>query len=399
MKKYISVLMACICVLVFAIPQSFAQTGVQNEPRVLSEEQMENVQAAWMATVYNIDFPSVRNDAYAQMKEFDEKLDRLQALGINTIVVQVRPSGDALYESIYNPWSAVLTGTQGKDPGYDPLAHMIESAHTRGMALHAWLNPYRVTTSGTDVSQLAITHSARLNPDWLITANDALYYNPEKSAVKNHIVNTVYEIISNYDVDGIVFDDYFYPSHYPLPEGEDRDGPTANARRAHVNDMIMRVHTIIEMTHPDILFGVSPAGIWKNASSDTTGSATAGNEAYYSVCADARTWIHNEWIDYISPQIYWSIGTSAADYETLVKWWSNEVSDTSVKLWISQAVYRESVASEIDKQLEINQKYDAVTGSMYYNVSHLLGNTGSCQSKIATFNSAKVVENSSEYEK
>jgi uncharacterized lipoprotein YddW (UPF0748 family) len=394
-KRHISIMLAFICLLAFATPQSLAQNGVQTNGPILSEQDMQNVQAAWMATVYNIDFPSVKSDPQAQMNEFDDKLDSLKALGINTIVVQVRPSADALYESVYNPWSAVLTGAQGEYPGYDPLAYMIESAHSRGMALHAWLNPYRVTTSGTDVSTLARTHSARRNPDWLITDGDALYYNPEKDGVKNHIVNTVYELIANYDVDGLVFDDYFYPSHYPLPEGEDRDGPTANARREHVNDMIMRVHTIIEMTHPDILFGVSPAGIWKNDTSDVTG-ATAGNEAYYSVCADARTWIQNEWVDYISPQIYWSIGTQAADYETLVKWWANEVSGTSVKLWISQAVYRESVASQMDQQLEINGKYPEVTGSMYYNVSHLLGDTGSCQSKIASYNSAKVAENMSQ---
>ena len=214
----------------------------------------------------------------------------------------------------------------------------------------------------------------------------AKQHSQEKESVKNLIVYTVYEIIAKYKVDGIVFDDYFYPSKYPLPEGESRDGEIANMRREHINNMIKRVHELIEETRPEVLFGVSPAGIWKNNSSDSTGSATSGNEAYYSNCADVRTWIENEWVDYVSPQIYWSIGTAAADYETLVKWWANEVDGTGVKLWISQAVYRESVASQMDEQLAINKKYPAVTGSMYYNVSHLLGDTGGCQSQIAEFN-------------
>lgn len=390
-SKIISILMILSFIVLYAMPLSFA---VEQYP--LNVDSLSNltpafdVQAAWMATVYGIDFPSSKNDPEAQKEEFDEKLDKLKALGINTIVVQVRPVGDALYESLYNPWSSVLTGTQGVNPGYDPLAYMIEAAHSRGMAFHAWLNPYRVTTSGTDVSLLSDDHPARKNPDLLMRHNDKLYYNPQKEAVKNLIVYTVYEIIQKYDVDGIVFDDYFYPSKYPLPEGESRDGLVADARRHHINDMIERVHAVIKDTHPEILFGVSPAGIWKNASSDPTGSATAGNEAYYSNCADVRTWIEEEWIDYVSPQIYWSIGTSAADYETLVKWWSNEVAGSTVKLWISQGIYRESVASQIAEQLAINKKYSAVTGSMYYNVSHLLNDTGACQSQIQEFNGIAV---------
>ncbi|MBN2898137.1 MAG: family 10 glycosylhydrolase [Clostridia bacterium] len=386
MRRYVAILMSCVALVACAVPQSFAMDATQSGSNIQVIQDTQNIQAAWMATVFGIDFPKTQNDPEAQKKEFTEKMDKLQALGINTIVVQVRPTGDALYQSIYNPWSSVLTGTQGKYPGYDPLAYMVEAAHRRGMALHAWLNPYRVTTKGTDISALSENHPARLNPDLVISYNEALYYNPEKESVKNLITNTVCEIISKYDVDGIVFDDYFYPSNYPLPEGESRDGAVANARRAHVNDLIKRVHTTIETTRPDVLFGISPMGIWKNASSDPTGSATAGNEAYYSVCSDARTWIKNEWIDYISPQIYWSIGTAAADYETLVKWWSNEVAGTSVKLWISQGIYRESVASQIDQQLAINRKYAEVTGSMYYNVSYLLSDIGACQSKIAEFN-------------
>ena len=153
----------------------------------------EEVRGAWIATVFNIDYPTVgaTGNQAQQQKEYIELLDQLQAIGINTVYVQVRPKGDAFYKSQINPWSDILTGVQGQDPGYDPMAFMIEETHKRGMSFHAWLNPYRVTTSGTDLSQLAANHPARLNPEWLITHSDKLYYNPALEAVQQHIADTV----------------------------------------------------------------------------------------------------------------------------------------------------------------------------------------------------------------
>ncbi len=348
----------------------------------------DTMQAVWIATVYNIDFPYTKDDAKAQQKEFIDRLDQLEALGINTVIVQVRPKADALYKSKINPWSDVLTGVQGKDPGYDPMAFMIEEAHSRGMQFHAWLNPYRVTTPGLDVKKLIKTHPARLNPKWLIKHNNALYYNPASKEVKKHIVDSVKEIVENYAVDAIVFDDYFYPSYYPLPKGEDKDGKVANNRRKHVNDLIKQVSEVIKKTKEDVLFGISPGGIWKNKSDDPTGSDTSGNQSYYSVYADSRAWIKNGWIDYISPQIYWEIGHKSADYETLVKWWSNQVEGTKVQLYISHGIYRDVVAKQIDKQFKINKKYSQVTGSIYYNLNTLLANKN-CQKKIAKNNGKK----------
>lgn len=353
---------------------------------VFSSEASEQMQAVWIATVYNIDFPSVKNDPEAQKKEYLQRLDQLEAVGINAVFVQVRPKADALYSSAINPWSDILTGTQGADPGYDPLGFMVEEAHKRGMQFHAWLNPYRVTTSGTDLNALAWNHPARNHPDWVLYHNGALYYNPEKEGVKNHIVETIQEIVLNYDVDGIVFDDYFYPSNYPLPQGEGRDGLVANERRSHVNAMVERVHGVIKATKANVLFGISPSGIWKNQSSDPTGSNTAGNESYYSVYADTRTWIQNGWIDYVSPQIYWEIGHKVANYETLVKWWSNEVKDTNVHLYISQCLYKESVAGQITSQLQMSQMYPEIGGSIYYNMKNLLADTGGCKTKIKAYN-------------
>ncbi|MEG0351912.1 MAG: family 10 glycosylhydrolase [Cellulosilyticaceae bacterium] len=373
MKKILSILMMMCLMIGSMSTQVFAKTT------------NEDVRAVWISTVHNLDYPSVKNNEAAQKSEFIQKLDELQAIGINTVVVQIRPKGDALYQSSINPWSDVLTGTQGKYPGYDPMAFMIEEAHKRGMAFHAWLNPYRVTTAGTDVNVLSSDHPARLNPSWTISYKDALYYNPELPEVKAHIVDTVEELVANYDVDAIHFDDYFYPSNYPLPTGEGKDGDVANSRREHINEMIRQVSEVIKKVDQTVMFGISPMGIWKNDLSDITGSSTGGSESYYSVAADTRTWIQNEWIDYVVPQIYWETGHKLADYETLVSWWSSEVEGTKVKLYIGQGIYKDIVANEITTQLGINQNYSVVEGSFYFSLRDLLNNRMGAKDQIADF--------------
>lgn len=395
MKKIFSVIISLFfAVNIFAesvyVRAESENTAQQNT--VSKNISSQDIRAVWMTTVFNIDFPSVKNNIDAQKNEYIKKLDLLKAMGINTIVVQVRPKADALYKSAINPWSDILTGTQGKDPGYDPMDFMVKEAHKRGMEFHAWLNPYRITTSGTDLNALSTTSPARLHPNWIITYNNALYYNPEIEEVKKHIVDTVKEIVSNYNIDAIVFDDYFYPSSYPLPQGENKDGAVANSRRQNINDMIQRVSKTIRGIKKNVKFGISPAGIWKNTDSDPTGSNTNGNESYYSVYGDTRSWIKNGWIDYVVPQIYWETGNKAADYETLVKWWSNEVRGTNVKLYIGQGIYNNDVAKEIDTQLKINQNYLEVKGSFYYGMKDLLSNKLGCSDKISAFNKSNPIK-------
>lgn len=347
-----------------------------------------DMRAVWISTVYSADYPSVTNDAAAQKKEFIEKLEQAEALGLNTVVVQVRPKGDAFYESELNPWSAVLTGTQGQDPGYDPMAFMIEETHKRGMEFHAWLNPYRITTSGTDLAALSSDHIARKHPDWILTYNNAMYFNPAKEEVKDYICDTVAEIVENYDVDAIHFDDYFYPSNYPLPEGESRDGAVAEERREHVNDLIKMVSKRIHKINASVEFGISPMGIWKNSTSDAEGSATKGAEGYYSVFGDAKTWVEKGWVDYIVPQIYWERGNASADYETLVKWWSNLVKGTDVKLYIGQGIYKDAVAAEITQQMQVNEAYN-VSGSFFFSLRDLLNNRQGCADAIQAYYAKK----------
>ncbi len=358
---------------------------------VSANKRNDDVAAVWISTIYNLDYPSQanRNKPEAQKAEFIEILDSVEELGINKLIVQVRPKADALYKSEINPWSEILTGSQGEYPGYDPLEFMIEETHKRGMTFHAWLNPYRVTTFGTDINVLSKDSFARKNPDLLlehdINNGKALVFNPKKAEVKKHIRDTVDEIIRNYDVDGIHFDDYFYPSNYPLPEGQLKDGVECNERRNHVNEMIKGVHNTINDYDETIKFGVSPRGIWKNNKTDQTGSATNGSEAYYAVYSDSRKWIENNWVDYIVPQIYWETGHRAADYETLVDWWDKEVEGSKVELYIGQASYKDEVAKETYKQLKINEKYKNVKGSYFFSLRDILNDKQNIQDQLKKF--------------
>lgn len=346
----------------------------------------DQVKAVWISTVYNLDYPKTKGEEN-QKNEFIKILDDLKKVGVNKVIVQVRPKGDALYKSKINPWSDVLTGVQGKDPGYDPLEFMIKETHKRGMTIHAWLNPYRVTTSGGDHMVLHESHFAYNNPELTLKynfgeGNEALNYNPASPEVKNHIVDTVKEIIDNYDVDGIHFDDYFYPGNYPLPEGESRDGDVGNERREHVNDMIEKVGKTVRNSGKNIKFGVSPGGIWKNKSSDSKGSNTSGSESYYSVYADTKYWIDNNLIDYIAPQIYWEIGHKKADYKELAEWWNEAVNKSNVELYIGQGIYKEEIANEIDRQIKLNNNLKNIRGSYFFSLRDIQTNSKNVRDKI-----------------
>lgn len=326
----------------------------------------------WIASVYNIDWPKTLDDPEAQKQEFIEILDKLQSLNINAVFVQIRPTSDALYKSYINPWSKYLTGEQGKYPGYDPLQFMIEETHKRNMEFHAWLNPYRITTQGTDLNELAPNNPARIKPEWVLEFNNALFYDPENPEVIEYVAVTVYEIIKKYDVDGIHFDDYFYPYDYPLPEGEDREGEVANNRRESVNNLIRTIYKVIKSTKPSVQFGVSPYGVWKNKSSDLIGSESNSLESYYDLYMDTLTWIDEHIVDYIAPQIYWSTYNNDSNYEVMVSWWNDVVKDSGVRLYIGQNINDLDIASEIYKQIEINREYENVSGNILFSASDIM---------------------------
>lgn len=349
----------------------------------------DEMRGAWISTV-NGDWPSsvAKGNVEKQKLEFIQQLDTLKDMGINAVFVQVRANGDAIYPSGLVPWNSVLTGTQGKDPGYDPLAFMVEEAHKRGLEFHAWFNPFR-TTNSASTTGLAINHVSKLHPDWMVNASGKLYINPGIPEARQHIIDTIMEVVNQYDVDGVHLDDYFYPSNvtfnddaafkaYNTLNTSDR----AEWRRDNINQFVKQLGESIHKVKAGVQYGISPFGVWRNKSVDMTGSDTkAGVTAYDSMNADVRTWIKQEWIDYVAPQVYWSMTLSAARYDKVVDWWANEVANTDVKLYIGHSPYKLGTpeigwqtSQEIIDQLIYNEKYDTVKGDIFFSSQYLTKN-------------------------
>lgn len=347
-----------------------------------------NMRGAWVATV-NGDWPSAsaKNSAQKQRQEFTALLDDLQAMGINAVFVQVRASGDAIYTSKLVPWSRYLTNTQGKDPGYDPLAFMIEETHARGMEFHAWFNPFRANTTSAKTG-LASNHVVNEHPNWIVNTGSQLYINPGIPQARQHIIDAIMEVVNNYDIDGVHLDDYFYPysgSFNDEATYKESNGVFSNKgdwRRNNINVFVKELGASIHASKPKVEFGISPFGVWRNKSVDITGSNTkAGVTAYDTTFADVRTWIKQEYIDYVVPQVYWSIGFAAAPYDTLVSWWAGEVKGTNVKLYIGHAPYKLGTpekgwqtAQQIIDQLAWNESYPEVKGDIFFSAQHLRKN-------------------------
>lgn len=358
----------------------------------------------WVTTVGNADFPSKQGlDATTQKKEADAILDKVNSLGLNAIFLQVRPNSDALYKSNVYPWSVVLTGTQGKNPGYDPLAYFVEGAHKRGLKIEAWINPYRVQTKA-DMSALCSKSPAMLHPDWTVVTSDGqLYFNPGVPAVRDMIENGITEIVQNYDVDGIVFDDYFYPDKDFADTGTFKtfgaSGQTIEEfRRNSVNLLVKETYTKIKNIKPTVDFGISPSGVWANSSQNILGCNTNGAfSSYYDQYADTRLWVKRNWVDFICPQIYWSIGYEKADYLTVLDWWANTVSGTKVKLYVAHAVSKQgsmeqgwSSPDQILLQLRAAEKYKQYKGSVFFDYSDLCKNTDGVATAITNYYDGKL---------
>ena len=353
---------------------------------------------AWIATVANIDWPSAEavGNTGKQQAEMIFLLDSLESIGINAIIFQVRPTADALYYSELEPVSHWLTGSQGswgEQTPWDPLDWTIEEAHKRGMEVHVWLNPYRVNLAKTDTSVICAEHIFRRHPEWFWCHAKQWYFDPGLDVTREWICTIVQDIVQNYDIQAIHMDDYFYP--YPVGKQDLPDSLTFAAhprgfenirdwRRNNVNMAIQDISRTIKECKPEVEFGISPFGVWRNASVDSTGSATtAGITNYDDLYADIRLWIREGWIDYVLPQLYWEIGKKAADYEVLAHWWANEVRGTNCKLYIGMAPYRLEGASakspwgqgnEIKRQMELNRSIPEITGECFYSTRPLLRN-------------------------
>ncbi|WP_409450355.1 glycoside hydrolase family 10 protein [Cedecea neteri] len=366
------------------------------------------IRGVWLATVSRLDWPpvsSVNGSSAAvrssqQQQALKDKLDKLKSLGINTVFFQVKPDATALWPSKILPWSDMLTGKIGEDPGYDPLQFMLDEAHKRGMKVHAWFNPYRVSTNITPGTVAALNRTLSLQPasvfvlhrDWIRTSGDRFVLDPGIPEVRDWITSIVAEVVSHYAIDGVQFDDYFYTES---PGSTLNDGQTyrmygqgyaskADWRRHNTEQLIEQVSRTIKQLKPGVEFGVSPAGVWRNISHDPAGSETRGAAAYDESYADTRLWVQKGLLDYIAPQIYWPFSRSAARYDVLAKWWANVVKPTNTRLYIGIALYKVGEPSknepdwtvsggvpELKKQLDLNDAVPQINGTILFRENYL----------------------------
>ena len=349
--------------------------------------------AVWVSTVYRLDYPSKATTDPAVLKaDADRILQTCADMGMTAVILQVRPSADALYPSSYYPWSADLTGRQGQAPadGFDPLAYWVEQAHALGLELHAWINPFRVTKGGqSEYDSLTADHPAKVHPDWVVEYDGKFYFDPGLPEVREYIIQSAEELARNYDIDGIHLDDYFYPGTnfddadtYAQYGGSFSD--IGDWRRDNVNQLVKELGERVHAIDPDLSYGISPSGVWADRSSQSQGSNTTGGyESYYASYADSRKWVKEEWIDYICPQVYWYIGHPSMDYETIVKWWADVVKGTGVSLYIGMADYQAGNSDPsspwygveaIRQQLELNETIPQVDGEVHFRYQFLAQN-------------------------
>lgn len=301
---------------------------------VMAQPLKREFRAAWIATVANIDWPSKPGlPAIEQQQEFIARLDELKKLGCNAVIVQMRPSSDAFYASKMEPWSRYLTGHAGQAPFpyYDPLVFMIEETHKRDMEFHAWFNPFRALTDSKQ-NLNPPNHITRKHPEWIINYGGKAYVDPGIPDAREYVIDVICDVVKRYDVDGIHIDDYFYPYRVAGQEfGDNRSyakysqGLEKNAwRRNNVDLFITLLNTNIRTIKTHIKFGVSPFGVWRNASKDPEGSDTrAGTSAYDDLYSDVLLWMKKGWVDYLMPQLYWEHGHKAAPFNKLMPWWAS----------------------------------------------------------------------------
>lgn len=349
---------------------------------VVAQSPKREFRGVWMPTV---------TGEYSYMSEKDMKakltseLDLMEKTGINAVFFQIRPASDAWYKSNFEPWSRYITGTQGKDPGWDPTRFMIDECHKRGIEFHAWINPYRVKTSPS--TALSANHYYNRHPELFFEYGGQTFFDPSRQESRDFICNVIMDIVMNYDVDAIHMDDYFYP--YPKPgekipdevafRGNSRGfSDIGDWRRDNVNKLIKKIHETLMATAPWVQFGISPFGIYRNQSSDPKGSHTKGLQNYDQLYADVLLWAKEGWIDYLVPQIYWEIGHPAADYAELLKWWSKNA--TGCRLYIGQDILRtaspDCLGSQQRAKFDLLRANGCVDGYCLYPVKQLVANPG-----------------------
>lgn len=403
-------LVLCISCLMFLAPQACGAVNPYEAYAVYIPEEMPAVvrhfRGLWISTVLNLDWPSAETRDLPNEDERIQKskeelvqiLDKAIEMNMNAVIFQVSPEGDALYQSDIVPWSRYLTGTFGKDPGFDPLAFVIEEAHSRNLELHAWFNPYRVSmyTNTQTTQSLNVPKSVYIeHPEWIKTAANRYVVDPGIPEARQWVITRVMEVVDRYDVDGIHFDDYFY---YEGTSSKLKDEETYNKynngqfsdigdwRRNNTYLLVKELSEKIRSTKPWVKFGISPSGVWGDKSLHEDGSNTSiGYTNYDTAFADTKRWVEEELIDYIAPQVYYSFSNSRAPYGEVATWWSNVVKGKNVHLYIGQALYKinddsdayfkgSNALTEFSNQLKFNVAEPSISGSILFRARNLNDN-------------------------
>ncbi|MDF3078042.1 MAG: hypothetical protein K0S09_1931 [Sphingobacteriaceae bacterium] len=375
MKKTILQLVAVLvlALLLNACKKSRNDTKPEPEPGGSNTDApifpKKEMRAVWVATVFGLDWPQGAYSAASQKQQYINYLEKFKALNINAVFVQVKGMGDAFYNSSYEPWSASITGTRGVDPGYDVLKFMVDEAHARGIEFHAWMNPYRIATRSGASSSFAPLHST-VNPAWVLDFPTIRIYNPALPEVRQRLVDIVKETITKYDVDGIHFDDYFYPEGETFSDQADYQkygagiATVQDFRRENVNKAIKGVYDAIVATKPGVVFSVSPAPeIIKN---------------YNSLYADLKKWNQEGWVDVVIPQLYQEVGNQFNDFQLRLAEWSNN--SFKAALMVGHGYYKFGdptmpaafqSSAELQKQFDLTKLNSKVVGNAIYSAKYI----------------------------
>lgn len=377
----LAALLGLTCLALPAAAQQPQAAGIPEAPREL--------RGVWISSVYNGNWPSAKGLPVAQQQqELIAMMDRAKALNLNAVVFQVRPGGDAMYDSKLEPWSEFLTGRQGQapQPYYDPLAFAVQEAHKRGLQLHAWFNPYRAATRLD--GHFAPNHVSRTMPDATKKLDKLMWLDPGNRKAQDHSLQVILDVVRRYDVDGVQFDDYFYPyASYVEKTGGFPDDDTWRAyqasggklsrddwRRDNVNQFMRRTYESIKQVKPHVLFGISPFGIWRPGNPQ----GIVGMDPYQQLYADSRLWLNEGWLDYFSPQLYWDLSKQGQSYPKLLGWWAGE-NKKNRHLWpgISiSGVGNGFPTSDIIQRIDITRKQPGATGVIYFSMNPIMKNQG-----------------------
>lgn len=355
--------------------------------------------AAWVATVGNIDWPSKKGlPVDSQKVEFVRLVEMHKRNGMNALIVQIRPAADAMYPSPYEPWSEWLNGVQGKPPipYYDPLAFMIEITHKNNMEFHAWCNPYRADNNIGKTS-ISPTHITRLHPEWFLNYGGKKYFDPGNKLVQAYVTAVITDIVKRYPIDGIHFDDYFYPYRITGEEFPDETSYQQSAttlskddwRRSNVDSVIVQLFRTIKNEKPNCKFGISPFGVWRNNDKDSTGSNTkAGQTNYDDLYADIVLWLKMGWIDYVAPQLYWEFGHKAAPFEILLDWWSRNT--YGKHCYIGLGIYRAGSnaawqdTTQLPRQMDAIRNTPNIQGEIFFSSKNFIKNPNGWSEMLRT---------------